>query len=187
MDDRELLELFYARSDRALTAFTEKYGRLCRQIAAGILSDPRDVEECLNDSLLALWDRIPADRPERLAAYACKVVRNISMNRLDYNRAAKRDGGEILPVDELTDTIPDGSLRADGSDRELGLAIGRYLRSQKPDRADIFARRYYYGCSIREIAARYRFTESKVCSLLSRMRGQLKEYLKKEGYYFDDE
>ena len=187
MDDALIVNLFDSSPEDAMDALSEKYARLCRRIAGNILTDPRDVEECVNDSLLEIWKRLPADRPEQLTAYVCRIARHIALNRLEYNRAAKRDGGEILPVDELTDTIPDGSLRADGSDRELGLAIGRYLRSQKPDRADIFVRRYFYGCSIREIAARYRFTESKVCSLLSRMRGQLKEYLKKEGYYFDDE
>ncbi len=186
MDDRELAELFYARSDGALTAFTEKYGRLCRQIASGILADPRDVEECLNDSLLALWERVPKERPNQLAAYACRIVRNISMDRLDYNRAKKRDAGNVLPVDELVEAIPDENLRADGSDRELGQAIDRFLRSQKPQRADIFVRRYFCGSSVREIAAHYRYTESRVRSLLSRMRGQLKEYLKKEGYYFEE-
>ncbi len=186
MDDRELAQLFYERSEEALGELEAKYGRLCRKIAGNILSDPRDVEECVNDSLLTVWNRLPEDRPEQLSAYVCKIVRNISLDRLDYNRAKKRSAGDVLPLDELTELLPDENLRADASERELGEAIGRYLRGQKPERANMFVLRYMSGDSIREIAKKHRCTEAKVRNLLARMRGQLKEHLKKEGYYFDE-
>lgn len=186
MDDREIAELIDSRSEEALGELNAKYGRLCRKIAGNILDDPRDVEECVNDSLLAVWNRLPEDRPEQLSAYICKIVRNISLDRLDYNRAKKRSAVEILPIDELTELLPDENLRADASQRELGEAIGRYLRGQKPERANIFVLRYMSGYSIRDIAAKHRCTEAKVRNLLARMRGQLKEHLKREGYYFDD-
>lgn len=186
MDDQAIAELFMRHSEDALKELEAKYGKLCRHIAGNILDDPRDVEECVNDGLLAVWNQLPEERPEQLSAYICRIVRNISLDRLDYNRAKKRSAGEILAIDELTELLPDENLRADASGRELGEAIGRYLRGQKPERANIFVLRYMSGDSIREIAKKHRCTEAKVRNLLARMRGQLKEHLKKEGYYFDE-
>lgn len=187
MDDRAIAALLESRSEDALTELNAKYGRLCRSIASNILDDRRDVEECVNDSLLTVWNRYPEDRPEQFSAYISRITRNISINRLEYNRAQKRSAGPELPIDEYAELIPDESLRPDASDRELGEAIGRFLRGQKPERANIFARRYLFCDSIKAIAKNHRCTEAKVRNMLARMRGQLKEFLKKEGYYFDDE
>ena len=186
MDDREIMALYEAGDPAATQALIGKYGRLCRQIAGGILADPRDVEECVNDGLLTVWQRWEKDRPQSLVGYVCTVMRSVALDRLDYNRADKRNVGEILPIDELTEALPDESFREECSERELGQAIDRYLRGQKPDRADVFVQRYVSGRSIREIASRHRCSEAKICSLLLRMRMQLREFLRKEGYYFDE-
>ncbi len=186
MEDQEIAALFVDKSEGALEALTEKYGRLCRQIASNILTDPRDVEECVNDSLLAVWNGFPNDRPVQISAYVCRTVRNTALNRLEYNRAAKRAAGEPLPLEECEEIFPDESIRADGSDRELTELINRYLRTQKPERAKIFIRRYFFCDSIKTIAKNQHCTETKVRNLLARMRAGLKEILKKEGYYFDE-
>ncbi len=49
MTDQELVELFLARSEEAVPALQDQYGPYCRAVASGVLSDPRDVDECLND------------------------------------------------------------------------------------------------------------------------------------------
>ena len=134
MDDALIVNLFDSSPEDAMDALSEKYARLCRRIAGNILTDPRDVEECVNDSLLEIWKRFPADRPEQLTAYVCRIARHIALNRLEYNRAAKR-AGELLPLDEYAEAFPDESLRPDTDGRELGRIINRYLREQKPDRA----------------------------------------------------
>lgn len=46
----------------------------------------------------------------------------------------------------------------------------------------MFVRRYWYSDSIKEIARWYGVSESKVKSQLFRVRGRMKEYLKKEGF-----
>lgn len=184
MDDLAIAALFASRSENAVQELHAKYGKLCRHIAGNILDDPRDVEECVNDSLLAVWNRFPDDRPVQLAAYVSRITRNIAINRLEYNTAQKRSGGGELPLEEYAELIPDESLRPDADSRELGEAIGRFLRSQKPERANIFVRRYLFCDSIKTIAKNHRCTEAKVRNLLARMRAQLKDFLKKEGYYF---
>ena len=75
MDDREIAALFETRAENAVQELHVKYGRLCRHIAGNILDDPRDVEECVNDSLLAVWNRFPEDRPVQLSAYVSRITR----------------------------------------------------------------------------------------------------------------
>lgn len=53
---------------------------------------------------------------------------------------------------------------------------------QKPKlNRNIFVRRYYHLYAIRDIADAYGMSESKVTSLLFRMRNELRRFLEKEG------
>ena len=63
MGDDEILQLFFHRVEYAISAVEEKYGRLCRSVARGILKDERDVEECVNDTCMRAWNAIPPEKP----------------------------------------------------------------------------------------------------------------------------
>ena len=60
-------------------------------------------------------------------------------------------------------------------------ALESFLYSLKKEKRIIFLRRYWFGDSISDIAEKFGISESKVKSMLFRLRGQLKEHLKKEG------
>ncbi len=49
MTDRELTDLYFARSERAVEATQAVYGAYCRAIALRILGSEEDTEECLAD------------------------------------------------------------------------------------------------------------------------------------------
>ena len=68
MTDQELVELFWQRREEALTGLQDKYGGWCRSIAGRILGEERDVEECLGDCWLQLWNAIPPARPQHFRA-----------------------------------------------------------------------------------------------------------------------
>ncbi|MBQ9907540.1 MAG: hypothetical protein IJM46_12320 [Oscillospiraceae bacterium] len=68
LSDTELLGLFRQRDQAALAGTQQKYGRLCRSIARNILGSSEDAEECMNDTLLKLWETIPPEQPRSLAA-----------------------------------------------------------------------------------------------------------------------
>ena len=76
MTDQELVELFWQRREEALTGLQDKYGGWCRSIAGRILGEERDVEECLGDCWLQLWNAIPPARPQHFRGYLGAVVRN---------------------------------------------------------------------------------------------------------------
>ena len=67
-------------------------------------------------------------------------------------------------------------------DRELADAIGAFLRTLTADERHIFVRRYLYMQPLAEIAAQHGYSESKVKSMLFRLRGRLRDKLKKEGF-----
>ena len=81
VDDEKIAELFFARSEQAISALDDKYGKLCHQIAHNILNNHLDTEECVNDTYLRVWNTIPPQRPNPLSAFVCKLVRNYSVSR----------------------------------------------------------------------------------------------------------
>ena len=64
-NDKRMTDMIYARDEDGLRAAAERYGSLCRRVAAGILASPEDAEECFNDALLAVW--ISTAQPPRVA------------------------------------------------------------------------------------------------------------------------
>ena len=74
MEDNKIIELLFARSEKALTEVSRKYGKLCLQVATNILGNHADAEECVNDAYLALWQAIPPKRPESLLVFLLRIV-----------------------------------------------------------------------------------------------------------------
>ena len=77
MDDQSIIELFIRRDENAIKESKEKYGKYCARIASNILSVSEDVEECLNDTWISAWNRIPPLIPVSLKAFYGKLVRDI--------------------------------------------------------------------------------------------------------------
>lgn len=50
MDDDIIVEIYWARSEYAISEIHKKYGQYCYQIAHKILNAHRDHEECMNDT-----------------------------------------------------------------------------------------------------------------------------------------
>ena len=184
MEDERIIELFYSRDESAISASREKYGRYCGRIAAGVLADPRDTEEAVEDALLGAWNAIPPERPRVLSAFLGKLTRAAALNKLRSQLAQKRGGG-VLPaaLEELEECVPDFARVEDAVEaRELGEAINAFLDDLPEIDRRIFLRRYWYFDDVKTIASRFGFTQSKVKMTLKRRRDQLAERLKKEGY-----
>ena len=184
MDDVSIIELLQNRDQSAITELRQKYERLCTYIAGNVLSQHEDVEECVNSACYELWNSIPPAQPNDLKSFLCRIVRNVAINRLEYNSAAKRDSRYTVSLDEITDCVP-----ADPDDNitlsERADAISRFLHTQNELHRRVFVRRYTYGDSVAEIAERFSLNEKTVASYLFRTRKKLKVFLKKEGYDYE--
>lgn len=183
MEDKQIVDLYWARSENAISETEIKYGRYCYYIAHNILHNNEDSEECVNDTYLNAWNAMPDQRPNRLSTFLGKITRNLSLNRWESYNAEKRGSGEIpLALDELHECIPP-SNRADQMVDDLMLAeiFNRFLAALPKEKRMIFMRRYWYLSPIAEIAADYSMSESKVKMSLLRSRNALKQVLEKEG------
>ncbi len=182
MDDQTILKLFEARDEAALNAFRDKYGALTRHIIRNVLSDERDVEECENGLLAALWNAIPPAKPQNLRAYAAKAARNEALKRARANCAAMR-GGRALPLDELAEVLPSlASPQSEAEARALGEAISRFLSKQSAKKRGVFIRRYFMSDTLDDIAQAYSMSGQAVSLMLFRIKKALKSYLKEEGF-----
>lgn len=181
MDDQRIIELYFERDEQAIKETDAKYGKLCHSIAYNILNSHEDSEECVNDTYIGVWNAIPPTRPNNFTAFVCKIARNLSLKRFEFMKREKRSADVLASLDELSAILPDERYSPDVSDEDIGKLISKFLRSQKEDAQNVFIRKYYFFDSVKEIAERYGFTESKVKNMLFYTRNKLKDFLIKEG------
>ncbi len=180
MEDVRIIELYWARSQEAIVQTKTKYGRLIFSIAMRILRISEDAYECENDTYLRAWDSMPPQRPDNLSAYLGRITRNLSLDRYEREHAQKRGGSSVpLILDELEECIPSGP--DGGLPLEMRDLLNRFLEGQTERARILFVRRYWFGDSVKEIAAQYGLGESLVKMTLLRTRNALKALLEKEG------
>ncbi len=183
MEDKQIVRLYFERSDRAIAETERKYGAYCRSIARNILQNEEDADECVSDAWLGAWNSIPPQKPESLAAYVGKLTRRKAIDRLRAANRQKRGGGAAaLAFEELDECIPGGGTAEEAVLRlELGDIIRRFLSGLSGTERNVFLLRYWYVCPVAEIAGRLGFSQAKVKSMLLRTRRKLRVYLEKEA------
>lgn len=182
LKDHEIIALFFERSEQAVAELILKYETAIQRVASNILGDPQDIEECVNDAYLQIWNSIPPQRPQSLGAYACRVARNVSLNRYHANTAQKRNSYYDAALDELEGALPALSdVETELEVKELAAYISRFLRELPYDDRYLFLRRYWYAEPVSEIAKTLRLSPHAVSVRLFRIREKLQRYLKKEG------
>ena len=185
MTDEKIIELLFARDERALKAIEEKYIALCRYTAGNFLNSPEDVEECINDVLLSVWEHIPPERPESLPAYITVLVRNAAKRRTRDANAWKRGGQVQVVGEEFLSMIPEcGDLTREFESRRAGEVINRFLGTLSKSERRVFMMRYWIDAGIEQIASQTGFSHSKIKSMLARLRKRLSEELRKEGIFY---
>lgn len=182
MEDEKIVDLFWERSESAIIETEKKYGQYCKTIAINILGNSEDAKECENDAYHALWNTIPPNRPSVLKAYLGRILRNIAIDKYDYNTAQKRNSKFDLILSELEECIVSpANVELQYEQGEIAKRISEFLWTIDKENRIVFVRRYWYSDSIASIAAQFGMSESKVKSMLFRMRNRLKIYLEKEG------
>ena len=181
--DAEIIDLYFARDERAILETQNKYDPYLRKVSGNIIDNPEDVSECVNDTYLGAWNTIPPTRPNIFRIFLARITRNLSLKKLRAHYTEKRGGGEaILTLDELEEVIPDGRRIDEGLEaEELKTLIETYLSERNEDERKIFLSRYWYFDSIKEISDRFGFTESKVKMTLKRTRDDLRLFLEEQG------
>ena len=183
MDDKEIVELLYNRDERGVKAVQDKFSKLVMNVCRGILRSGEEAEQCANDTLLKLWESIPPDRPENLTGYIAKIARRITLNRLRYDTAQKRNSDLLTELDEC---IPsDCSVERQAELSELTAAINEWLRGLPDNQQRLFTLRYFYTYGVKEAAKACDMSKTAATTALMRLRESLKKYLTERGVYND--
>ncbi|MBP5294874.1 MAG: sigma-70 family RNA polymerase sigma factor [Lachnospiraceae bacterium] len=178
MEDREIIDLFFERSEQAIVELSEKYGALCLRTASHILNNREDAEECVNDAYLAVWNTVPPERPDPLLSYLMRIVRNIAIKKYHRNTAEKRNSSYDVALSEIEESFPSrDSVEEEVEARDTARRINRFLGTL--DRKDriLFVRRYWQGDSVEELAKLFSITKHNVSVRLLRIRKKLSRYL----------
>lgn len=183
MEDAQILDLYFARSETAIQETDTKYGPYCYQIAYHILANQQDAEESVSDAYLSAWNTIPPRRPARFSTFLGKLTRNVSIDRWRNAAAKKRGGGQLdIALEELehcvsgADSVEDALLR-----KERIAALNRFLAALPREERSVFLCRYWYVNSLEEISAKTGFSVGKIKTMLHRTRGKLAKQLEREG------
>ncbi len=182
MTDTEIVNLFFERSEQAITELAKKHGNAVARVARNILGNEQDTEECINDTYLGTWNAIPPHRPSPLRTFVCKIARNLATMKYHSNTAVKRNSQYDLALDELEEVLFDrSSVEETYEAKELAEAINGFMATLNYSDRFIFTRRYWYSDPVKDIAKMAHSTTNSVTVRLFRIREKLRLYLEKEG------
>lgn len=182
MEDQEIIDLYWNRSEIAISETASKYGGYCYSIAFNILKNNEDSEESVSDTYIAAWNAIPPRRPSIISTFLGKITRRIAIDRWRSRNRVKRGGGEIdLALEELEDCIADSQTVEKAFERkQLSSLFNRFLEELPEVERTVFLCRYWYVDSVSDIANHFGFSGSKVTSMLHRTRKKLRAVLERE-------
>lgn len=183
MDDKAILDLYWSRSENAISETDSKYGAYCFCIANNILNNREDSEESVSDTYLAAWNSMPPKRPAMLSAFLGKITRYISLDRWKKRSRLKRGGGEVeLCLEELQECVSGQETTEDAVARkETIAAVNSFLTTLSETERKIFLCRYWYLDPVQEIADHFSLSPNRVSVMLRRTRQKLYGFLEKEG------
>ncbi|MBE6989190.1 MAG: sigma-70 family RNA polymerase sigma factor [Ruminococcaceae bacterium] len=183
MDDLAIIALYFARDEEAIRQTDRKYGTFCRRVARNILTLPQDAEECVNDGYHAAWNAMPPQRPADLRAFLGRIVRNLSIGRWRREHAQKRYAGLDVMLSELEDCLPGRESTEQALERTLLTErIAAWLQGLPREDRVLFLRRYWYGESVKTLAAERGENANRTAQRMRKLRLALRDALEEGGF-----
>ena len=179
LEDKDIIELFIARDERAITETIRKYNSRLHGRVMYILNNIEDAEECLQDTYFTLWEKVAEEKPGHLENYIFTIAKFIACNKLRKRLAKKR----YVPLTVIGEDYPSSSdVFSEISSYELEKYILDFIKMQKNEVQMIIYLDYEKKLSLHEIADVMGETEGAVKMKLYRFRKKLKQYLINEGF-----
>ena len=184
MDDSDIIGLYWARDEAAISETSARYGAYLGTVAYQILDSREDADECVNDTYLRAWNSMPPQKPDRLRLYLAKITRSLSIDRWRGKTAEKRRAGEYAAsLDELAECVEELSSVEDEAERHrLAETVNDWLGTLGTEQRTVFVCRYWYCDPLSAIAESRGCTEAKIKSMLYRLRQSLRETLIREEF-----
>ena len=187
MSDEQIVELYWQRDEQAIKETDIKYKKFLLSVAYNIVHDTCDSEECLNDTYLVTWNRIPPTRPNIFQAFLAKIARNIAVDKYRKESSRRKIESEFsLTLDELRECVSkELSIEEEFALKEMCKILNAFLRDLPDKQEFIFVCRYYFSDKIADIAKMLKISEPTVYRSLAAMRKELKEKLEKGGFPYE--
>lgn len=185
MEDRKLIEMLYARSQKAIEILASRFEKRLFSTAFNILNSREDAMEAVNDTYFAIWNAIPPAQPDPLEGFVYRTGRNVALKKLRFQSAQKRNSQYDISLDELSAALTGSSMDEELDARLLGKAIDRFLCTLPRMSRVLFLRRYWFGGSVTQLSKEFSITENNISVRLSRIRSQLKQFLIEEGFIYE--
>lgn len=180
--DEKMVSLMKQRNEEGLKIFEKKYGKLLRYVIEGVLGNSgmasdEDVEECLNDVLLSIWNGMDKydDSRASLKNYSVVIARNAAKNKLRSVFNQNR-----LRSDEDIDVIGDNIDYSDKDTMDIAIfkediqTMKKLIMSLKGRNREIFDLRYFYMLDSRTIGDITGMSRTAVDNRISRIRLKLR-------------
>lgn len=184
MEEREIVELFNNRDEKAVQEVDKKYKNYLLKVLDRMLPNKEDQMEALNDTYMAAWKSIPPNNPIYLRLYLARIAKNIAINVIKRDNSNKRISSQLIDVlDDMGEIVDKRVLPEDEViQEELTENINIFLKKLPDLDRRIFIRRYWSMESIEEISKHFKISKSNVKVKLYRVRKKLCETLRKGGY-----
>ena len=147
----QILDMYFDRNQQAVSATSQMYGAKLTRFADTMVAH-EDALECVNDTYIAAWNKIPPERPMRFLSWLYRVCRNIVCDRIDWNNASKRNSNMNCMLDELEECLADSNAKYEGELSDIGRCLSDFLNGLETEKRVLFVRRYWYGMAIDELA-----------------------------------
>ena len=185
LTDKQIIDLYWQRDERAIEETDKKYGRALFRIAYNLLSDRMDCEECKNDTYIRVWNSVPPTRPRVLPAYLTEIMRRVAINKYKQKTSQRRVPSELtVSMDELRDSFQNEASPVSERDAaEIGKVINAFLRELPERRRYIFIERFYFAEPVEEIATELSVSVATVYREIERIKKDLKVYLERNDIY----
>lgn len=176
MKEELLRARLLAKDEEAIGWCIRKFSQLLWPIAWAVLhsaGSDADVEECVADAFIALWQKPEQFDPSRgsLKNYLCTLVRSRAIDR--YRQITRR---KTLPLEEAL-LAGEFGMEAALLRRETQQELSAALQTLGQPGQEILIRRYYYGQKPKEIALALGLTVKQVDNTLYRTKRHLREVL----------
>lgn len=96
LSDGEIIVLYFDRDERAITETDRKYGRYLLSAAKNFLCDKADIDECVDDAYLGVWNAIPPVKPKCFKAFLVTILRRSAIKRVYSSKRKSIVPSELL-------------------------------------------------------------------------------------------
>lgn len=172
MDDEQIVSGILRKDEHALDYLLDKYGGLIKAITKYHLSmDYRAQEECMNDVLMILWNKMNQYNPEKntLRNWIGAVCKYKCIN---YKQKYYREQYEELDESTVQAKSPEQEIL----ERELSEETEELLSALSEEDQMIFLKKYLENDSIQDISKSMKLSPSVIYNRISKGKKKILKF-----------